>query len=74
MLDVRSIGTDQLRHLVGAYDTLSTRALLPFPQIATDPVRQAIDDATSKALGLPDLSILRTLLSQEPVVCLRPLA
>jgi len=74
VIDVRSIGTDQLSHLVGAYDTLSTRALLPFPQMAADPVRKGIDDAVSDALGLPDLSILRTLLAQEPVVCLRALS
>jgi len=74
VLDMRSIGTDDLGHLVSAYDALSTRTLLPFPQMATDPVRQAIDDAISSALGLPDLSVLRTLLAQEPVVCLRPLS
>ena len=35
---------------------------------------QAIDDTVAKVLGLPDFSVLRELLAQEPVVCLKPLA
>jgi hypothetical protein len=74
VLDIRSLGATQKRLLVDAYDILSTQILLPFPQMANDPVRQAIDVAISKALGLPDLSVLRNLLGQEPVVCLRALS
>ena len=74
VLDVRALGVDQMKYLVGAYNTLSKRPLLPFPKMANDPVRKAMDAAVSKALGLPDLSVLRNLLGQEPVVCLRALS
>jgi len=73
VLDIRSLSDTQKGLIVDAYDTLSTQILLPFPQMANDPVRQAIDVAISKALGLPDLSVLRSLLAQEPVVCLKAL-
>jgi hypothetical protein len=74
VLDVRALGVDQIKSLVDAYDTLSKQPLLPFPKMATDPIRKAMDAAVSKALGLPDLSVLRNLLGQEPVVCLRALS
>lgn len=74
VLDVRALRAGQIKSLLGAYDRLGRQPLLPFPEMAADPVRKAIDDTVSEALGLPDLSVLRTLLAQEPVVCLRPLA
>jgi len=74
VLDIRSLSDTQKKMIVKAYDTLGTQPLLPFPQMANDPVRQAIDAAISEALGLPDLSILRSLLAQEPVVCLKALS
>jgi len=74
VLDVRRLTPQQIRQLVNAYNALGNQALLPFPQMASDPVRQAIDAAISKVLGLPDLSILRKLLAQEPIVCLRGLS
>lgn len=74
VLNVGSLSPTQMDRLVKAYDTLSTQPLLSFPQMANDPVRQAIDDAISDVLGLPDLSVLRNLLAQEPVVCLKALS
>ncbi len=74
ILNVLSLAPPQKERLVEAYDTLSTQPLLPFPQMANDPVRQAIDAAISEALGLPNLSVLRNLLAREPVVCLKPLS
>lgn len=73
VLDVRAITPEQRQVLIEAYDALSDQTLLPFPEMATDPMRGAIDAAVAKALGLPDISVLRTLLGREPVVCLRPL-
>jgi len=73
VLNVRVLEVDQMKYLADAYNALSKRSLLPFPRMASDPVREAIDGAVSKALGLPDLSVLRNLLGQEPVVCLRAL-
>ena len=74
VLDVRALGVDQMKYLVDAYDTLSKQPLLPFPEMASDPVRKAMDAAVSEALSLPDLSVLRSLLAQEPVVCLQALS
>jgi hypothetical protein len=74
VLDVRRLTLQQMQQLGDAYDALGNQALLPFPQMGNDLVRQAIDTAISEALRLPDLSILRKLLAQEPVVCLRRLS
>jgi len=74
VLDIRTLGVSQMKHLVDAYDTLSKQPLLSFPKMAKDPVREMIDTAISNALSLPDLSALRNLLAQEPVVCLQALS
>lgn len=74
VLDVLTVKADQTKLLADAYDALSAQTLLPFPEMANDPVRQAIDAAVSDAIGLPDLSVLRNLLAQEPVVCLQALS
>jgi hypothetical protein len=74
VLDVRALGVDQIKYLVDTYNTLSKQSLLPFPKMAKDSVRKVMDAAVSAALGLPDLSVLRNLLAQEPVVCLQALS
>jgi hypothetical protein len=74
VLDYRSLSNTQKRMISAAYDTLNKQPLLPFPQMANDPVRKEIDRAMSEALGLPDLSMLRNLLAREPVVCLKALS
>lgn len=74
VLDVSALTSEQMERLVGAYNSLSNQTLMPFPQMANDPVREAIDSAIADALGLPTLSILRKLLAREPVVCLHPLS
>ena len=74
VLDVTGISKEQKQSLAFAYDQVCNQSLLPFPQMAQDPTRKAIDDAVAQALGLPDFSILRELLAQEPVVCLKPLS
>jgi hypothetical protein len=73
VIDLEDLSDAGLRGLGDAYDRLADKALAPFPQMHQDPVRAAIDGAVCKALRLPDLSILRTLLAQEPVVCLKGL-
>jgi tRNA1(Val) A37 N6-methylase TrmN6 len=73
MLDLVSLTGEQLTLLAATYDEVCHDGLRPFPEMATDPVRAKIDAAVSKALGLPDFSILRRLLSQEPVVYLKRL-
>ncbi|MBI4337121.1 MAG: hypothetical protein HY683_04740 [Chloroflexi bacterium] len=74
VLDTGALTEAQRAALVAAYDRLCQAPLLPFPQMAGDPTRQAIDEAIAGALGLPDLAPLRHMLAREPVVCLRPLA
>ncbi len=74
VLAVNALEQSQIDQLASAYDNLSEKELLPFPAMATDPVRREIDEAICKALSLPDISILRELLAQEPVVCLHGLS
>ncbi len=71
VLDLRALSTAQLEILSSAYDRLCHETLQPFPQMGHDPVRAEIDNAIADALDLPDFSILRTLLAQEPVVCMK---
>jgi hypothetical protein len=73
VLAIESLTVKQLKQLTDAYNDISAQPLMPFPKMAQDPVRKMIDDAISKALGLPDLTVLRDLLAQEPVVCLKGL-
>ena len=72
-LDLDSLSPDQLNQLSDAYDELAHEELQPFPHMHTDKVRAGIDKAIAKTLHLLDFSILRTLLAQEPVVCLKRL-
>ena len=74
VLDVSSLTPSQRQILLFAYDCLALQALSPFPNMANDLVRQAIDSAVAEAFDLPDFSILRSLLGQEPAVCLQPLS
>jgi hypothetical protein len=73
VLDVASLTKKQVKKLAAAYDEIATQRLEPFPYMATDKARAAIDAAIADALGLPDFSVLRALLAQEPVVCLNRL-
>lgn len=73
VLDFRLLKSSQLRELASAYDALSRETLQPFPMMDEDPVRAKIDEAICQVLDLPDLSVLRTLLAQEPIVCLKRL-
>ncbi|MDP3062918.1 MAG: hypothetical protein Q8O40_06885 [Chloroflexota bacterium] len=74
VLDIAGLGALQKQTLVDAYDRLCSQPLLPFPQMAGDPVRRAIDEAVTQALSLPDVTPLRELLGREPVVCLQPIS
>ncbi len=73
VLDVTGLGGTRLSDLAKAYDGIAEQTLRPFPEIAEDPVRAEIDEAVRKALRLPDFSILRTLLAQEPILSLKRL-
>jgi len=73
VLDLNSLSPSQLSDLAAAYDRLCKETLSPFPGIAFDPVRQEIDSAITSVLGLPDLGVLRGMLSREPIICLEQL-
>jgi hypothetical protein len=73
VLDMGGLSAGQLGQLAAAYDEVCREELQSFPEMDTDPVRARIDAAVAQALNLPDFSILRRLLAQEPVVCLRRL-
>ena len=73
VLAIRNLEADKQKVLSDTYDKFCKEELQPFPHMAHDPVRQAIDEAVTKMLGLPDISILREMLAREPVVCLKAL-
>jgi hypothetical protein len=66
VLDVRVLSNAQVASLADAYDALCDRELQALAELNVDPVRRAIDEALSKALGLPDLAPLREMLAREP--------
>jgi hypothetical protein len=65
-LDVRNLPAKTLTRLAGAYDKLCSQELQALAKLDADPVRAGIDNALSQALGLPDMRMLRQLLSREP--------
>jgi len=56
--------------LAAIFDDLKDETLLPLPQMNDDPVRIAIDDAVTEALGLDAewVAMIRRELSREPSV------
>jgi hypothetical protein len=72
-LDVAGLSSAVLRSLARSYDELADRELGTFSEMGEDPVRAALDAALCKALRLPDLSMLRTIVAQEPILSLRRL-
>jgi len=66
VLNVRVLSAAQVSGLAAAYDALCDRELQAVAQLNIDPVRRAMDEALSAALGLPDLAPLREMLAREP--------
>ncbi|MFH1421564.1 MAG: hypothetical protein ABIH42_02470 [Planctomycetota bacterium] len=62
-----------LKSLAGVFDKLADSQLEPFPKMEEDKTRQEIDAAISTVFGLPDLAPVRSLLTNEPIVTLKPL-
>lgn len=67
VLDARALAKGARRRLVRCYDAVKNAALKPIPMLDHDEVRAEIDKAFEDALGLPDLSPLRTALAHEPI-------
>jgi hypothetical protein len=66
VLDVRALPKAKLTALSKVYDDIAIKELAPIAQLNVDKVRQEIDAAICKALGLPDLGAIRDLLAREP--------
>jgi hypothetical protein len=73
VLDLHALSSEQLKRLADVYDRLCDKPLQPFPHMAADEVRADIDQSIAEVLSLPDFSILRTLLAQEPVISMKRL-
>ena len=65
-----TLGAAERDLLSSWFDWLQTETLQPFPRMHEDPVRQQIDDAVVKALGLDHewVATLRRELAREPSV------
>ncbi|GEM_PF-179651 len=66
VLNVQQLARPELEKLAQVYDRLKDKELQAIAKLAQDKVRQAIDDAFSEVLNLPNLSTLRELLAREP--------
>jgi hypothetical protein len=71
VLDTRELSRAQLKQLAGSFDTLAFDELDTLPNMSRDPVRDEIDSAIARVLGLPSLAALREELASEPVITLR---
>jgi hypothetical protein len=69
VLNVCALQPRQLSMMAGLYDQVSERELGTLQLMETDETRIAIDIGIAQIIGLPDLTPLRTLLGQEPIVC-----
>lgn len=72
-LDIRKITRKQLSYLATQYNRLSKMPIQPFTAIEHDPVRAEIDKAITTCLRLPDISIIREMLSREPIISIQQL-
>jgi hypothetical protein len=65
-IDVRELKDEQLKMLASTYDAIADLELKQLSKLAEDEVRIRIDEAISKALGLPGVGAIRELLAREP--------
>jgi len=73
VIDLNSLTKSQTDALDDLWVQIQNRDLLPLPQMSKDQTRKLIDDVFSQVLGIPALDQLRTLLSQEPIISMKPL-
>jgi hypothetical protein len=69
VLNVLALEEGQLAMLAALYDRVSGESLGTLQQMETDETRVAIDIGISRVLQIPDLTPLRALLGQEPIIC-----
>lgn len=68
VLDAETLTITQLESLSNYFDEISDKKLLPFGKIGADLIRKEIDKKLTSVLKLPDIDIIRKMLSREPVV------
>ena len=70
VVNIRALSADAVTLLAVAYDNYADKTLLALPQMESDPVRRALDDAICVALGLDAefVSTIRRQLAAEPSV------
>lgn len=73
ILDLNSLDKSQSEALDELWNKVKNQDLLPFPQISGDQTRKLLDDTFSSILGIPPLDQLRTMLSREPFISMRPI-
>ena len=73
VLDTRRLSPAQLKRLSEFFDDMAEEEFERLPSMADCSARQTLDAGISQVLGLPNLSMLRSLLASEPVVSNRRL-
>ena len=73
VINPKSLSQEQRDALLSLYDEVSSMKFLSLENLSRDETRQYIDDKITRILGLPNYSVLRTLLAKEPIITLEPL-
>ena len=73
VLDTRRLSPAQLKRLSEFFDDMAEEEFERLPSMVDCSARQTLDAGISQVLGLPNLSMLRSLLASEPVVSNRRL-
>jgi len=68
LIDPRKLNKKQVKALVALYNSISQETFLPLSRLNEDTIRISVDDKFQQILNLPDLSTLRDLLVNEPVM------
>jgi hypothetical protein len=65
---VNSLSREQIDTLKDTWEAVKGSKLQTLANIEADETRKKIDEAFRSALNLPDISVLREMLSQEPII------
>lgn len=73
IIDFSKLSSEQLAALEITFDELSSVPLKPLSEMALDDARAHIDERIANVLRLDNFSVLREMLSREPIITLRKL-
>lgn len=73
ILDVEALPAEAINKLATLFDEICHEPLLPLSQAMVDSNRKKIDQAICEVLKLPDLSLLRRMIANEPIVTMKKL-